>query len=408
MSTKATIEALDAFRTRVRTWLVENATFAPAEMSAEQQHAAGRAWQKALADGGLAGLTWPSEFGGQGLSATEQQVFDEEAMAYELPTHAFMITLGMIAPTLVDLGTQEQKSRYLPQLLRGAELWCQLFSEPGAGSDIAGLQTKAVLDGDHWVINGQKVWTSRAHWADYGAILARTNPDVSKHQGITMFIVDMRAPGVTVRPLKVMTGESPFNEVFFDNVRIPVDAVIGQVDGGWTAAVTMLGHERVSLGSRRPPKNNSLSHDSITSVARRQGTEHDEGVRLELADFYAHERALALLIARLRQESDAGRSPGARGSITKLTGALQQRRAVDLLASVGGGVMTGWDSDDEAMRDLNFLVNLSPAPGIAGGTSEIQRNIIGERILGLPKEHDPSKGKPFRQIQVGTQTGAQA
>lgn len=402
-----TPESGENYRARVRAWLAEHAVFSPEEMSPEEQHAAGRRWQRSLAEGGYAGITWPTEYGGQGLGTAEQQIFDEEAMAYELPGHAFMITLGMIAPTLIDLGTEEQKLRYLPQLLNGTELWCQLFSEPGAGSDIAGLQTKAVREGDEWVLNGQKVWTSRAHWADYGAILARTNPDVPKHQGITMFIVSMKAPGVTVRPLKVMTGESPFNEVFFDNVRIPADAVIGEVDAGWTSAVTMLGHERVSLGSRRPPVTNSLSHESITALARRVGSEHEEGVRLELADFYAHERALALLITRLRQETAAGIKSGARGSITKLTGAMQQRRAVDLISAISGAALTAWDSDDDATRDVNFLVNLSPAPGIAGGTSEIQRNIIGERLLGLPKEHDPSKGKPFRVLQVGTQTGAQ-
>lgn len=394
---------LETFRLEVRAWLAENAQFSPDEMTQEEQHAAGRQWQRLQADGGYAGLTWPVEYGGRGLTAAEQQIFDDEATAYELPGHAFMITLGMIAPTLVDLGTHEQKARYLPQLLSGEELWCQLFSEPGAGSDIAGLQTKAVLEGDEWVINGQKVWTSRAHWADFGAILTRTDPDAPKHQGITMLIVDMKAPGVTVRPLKVMTGESPFNEVFFDNVRVPRDAVIGEVNAGWKSAVTMLGHERVSLGSRRPSKSKSLSHEALTDAVRAAGVEHDDGVRLELADFYAHERALSLLIARLRQESDAGIAPGARGSITKLTGALQQRRAVELLDSALGSSLTAWDAEDGERRDLNFLVNLSPAPGIAGGTSEIQRNIISERLLGLPKEHDPSKGLPFRQMPVGMQ-----
>lgn len=396
-------ESVEEFRQRARAWLESLDSEPVDELPPEEQLAKSRVFQRALHEAGFAGITWPVEYGGQGLSTAHQQAFDEEATRFELPTHAFMITMGMCAPTLVDLGTHEQKKRYLPKLLAGEELWCQLFSEPDAGSDIAGLRTRAVLEGDEWVINGQKVWTSRAHWAELGALLARTDPDQPKHQGITMFIVDMKHPGVTVRPLRVMTGESPFNEVYFDNVRIPKDAVIGQVNEGWKAAVTMLGHERVSLGARRPAKNNSLSYDALARLAHRLGVAQDPGTRRKLAEFYAQEQALALLVSRFRQETEVGRPPGPRGSITKLTGSTQQKRAVALLGEIAGPSLTAWDADDEFGTELAFRINMSPAPGIAGGTSEVQHNIIGERVLGLPKEPQMDKGVPYRDVAVGNQ-----
>lgn len=396
-------EAVEEFRQRARSWL-ESLELEPLDdLPPEEQLAKSRVFQRQLHEAGFAGITWPVEYGGQGLTTAEQQAFDEEAVQFDLPTHAFMITMGMCAPTLVDLGTHEQKARFLPKLLAGEELWCQLFSEPGAGSDIAGLRTRAVLDGDEWVINGQKVWTSRAHWAQYGALLARTDPDQPKHQGITMFIVDMAHPGVTIRPLKVMTGESPFNEVYFDNVRVPKDAVIGTVNEGWQAAVTMLGHERVSLGSRRPAKANALSYDALVRLARRLGVAEDQGIRRQLAEFYAQEQALALLIHRFREETEAGRPPGPRGSITKLMGSTQQKRAVALLGEIAGPSLVAWDPDDEYGTELAFRVNMSPAPGIAGGTSEVQHNIIGERVLGLPKEPQADKGVPYKDLAVGMQ-----
>ncbi len=222
--------------------------------------------------------------------------------------------------TILEVGTDAQKQRFLPKMLRGEEIWCQLFSEPGAGSDVASLQTSAVRDGDEWVLNGQKVWTSGAQYSDYGAILARTDPAKPKHEGISMFIVDMHAPGVTVRPLKVATGHSPFNEVFFDNVRLPAEAIIGEENKGWAAAVVMLRHERIAIGTMGSSRTSPLAFDSLRDLAAGLGRTSDQGVRRELAELYAHGRAMQLFALLLRQETQAGRPPGARGSIAKLAG----------------------------------------------------------------------------------------
>ena len=228
-----------------------------------------KAFQAKLYDAGFAGITWPKAYGGQGLTGAEQIAWSQESRDYDLPNGAFFIGLSMPGNTLLELGTEEQKKRYLPKMLRGEEIWCQLFSEPGAGSDVASLQTTAVRDGDGWVLNGQKVWTSGAQFSDYGAIIARTDPTKPKHNGISMFIVDMHAPGVTVRPLKVATGHSPFNEVFFDNVRIPADALIGEENKGWDAAVVMLRHERIAIGMMGSSRTSPLGFRLAAGPGRR-------------------------------------------------------------------------------------------------------------------------------------------
>ncbi|MCP2252568.1 Acyl-CoA dehydrogenase [Prauserella aidingensis] len=407
---RATGPRTDGFRRRVRDWLAEHAPSgddrvpeASESAPTEEQLAAARRFQAALYDAGLAGITWPVEYGGQGLSAAEQQVFHEEAAGYDLPTGVFLISMGMCGPTLVDLGTHEQKTRYLPPLLRGEEIWCQLFSEPGAGSDVASLQTRAVRDGDSWVVNGQKVWTSGAQYADFGALLARTDPDVVKHRGLTMFVVDMRAPGVTVRPLQDMTGAAPFNEVYFDDVRIPADAVIGEVDAGWSAAVTMLGHERVSIGGAVRRRYDPMTFANLREAARARGVADDPVVRAELAELYAAERKLALFNSRLRQQSDAGIAPGARGSVAKLAGAQLLWQAVRVAGLVVGPRAIAWDPTDASGDELALAINATPASSIAGGTNQIQRGILGDRVLGLPKEPRVDRDVPFRELRVGTQ-----
>ncbi|HEY3981633.1 MAG TPA: acyl-CoA dehydrogenase family protein, partial [Streptosporangiaceae bacterium] len=259
-------QSAEDFRGRARDWLEANAPRrGPDGMEEDARGQATiadqQAFQAKLYEAGFAGITWPVEYGGQGLTNAEQIAFSSEARNYSLPTGAFVIGLGMPGPTILELGTEAQKQRYLPPMLRGEEIWCQLFSEPGAGSDVASLQTRAVRDGDGWVLDGQKVWTTLAHLSDFGAVLARTNPDVPKHQGLTMFVVDMHAPGVEVRPLRDMTGRAPFNEVFFEGVRLDGDSVIGQVDAGWRAAVTMLGHERVSIGTTVARRSDPLAFD---------------------------------------------------------------------------------------------------------------------------------------------------
>ncbi|WAL69207.1 acyl-CoA dehydrogenase family protein [Amycolatopsis cynarae] len=392
-----------SFRTRVRDWLAANVPETDPQAPVPEMLKTAKRFQAALYDAGFAGITWPAEYGGGGLTAAEQQIFHEEAAAYDLPTGVFMISMGMCGPTLVDLGTHEQKARYVPPLLRGEEVWCQLFSEPGAGSDVASLQTRAERDGEGWVINGQKVWTSGAQHADYGALLARTDPDQPKHKGLTMFIVDMHAPGVTVRPLRDMTGRAPFNEVYFDGVRLPADAVLGGVGGGWAAAVTMLGHERVSIGGSVRRRYDPLAYRNLVALARELGRLDDPLVRAELAALYAAERALSLFNARLRQEADAGSPPGARGSVAKLSGAELLWRATRVAGLIAGMHAAAWDPASTAGEELAVAINATPSSSIAGGTNQIQRNIIGDRILGLPREPAADRDIPFRHLRVGTQ-----
>jgi alkylation response protein AidB-like acyl-CoA dehydrogenase len=371
-------------RETVRKWLVEHVPPPRADASEAEMLADARAFQTALHDAGLAGITWPREYGGQGLGQAEQQVFAEEAAGHDLPVAPFIIGMGMCGPTLVDLGTSAQKQRYLRPLLRGEEIWCQLFSEPGAGSDVAGLSTRAVADDEGWLLSGQKVWTSVAQWADFGAVLARTDPGSHRHAGLTMFVIDMHQPGVTVRPLVDMTGNAPFNEVYLDDARVGSDAVIGEVGQGWTAAVTMLGHERVSISGLRQRRSAGLTYAALAASARSRGSVADPAVRAALADLYVQERVVELFNARMRQETAAGRPPGARGSVGKLAAALLLRQAVDVAGEVAGADAVGWT--DEAGDDLARGIVSAPASSIAGGTNEIQRSIIGERVLGLPRE----------------------
>ena len=394
------------FRIRARAWLEANAPRRASAGDADgEPGAAGIAEQKAfqakLYDAGFAGITWPREYGGQGLTNAEQIAFSQEARDFALPVSAFIIGLGMPGPTILELGTEEQKKRYLPKLLRGAEIWCQLFSEPAAGSDVASLITTAARDGDEWVLNGQKVWTSGAQYSDFGAVIARTDPTVPKHAGITMFIVDMHSPGVTVRPLKVATGAAPFNEVFFDQVRLPADSVIGEVNKGWAAAVVMLRNERVAIGTLSAPRMSPLAYDSLSRVAARLGRGTDPGLSRRLAELYARERAVRLFAQLLREEAMAGSDPGPRGSVAKLAGAELGMFAAEVAGQVLGPAAVGFESDD--VRAVVTAIIAVPGGSIAGGTNEIQRNIIGERVLGLPKDPGVDRNTPFNQLRVGTQ-----
>jgi len=399
----------DDFRARARAWLAANAprrAAADDEAEAESRGqdaviAEQKAFQAKLHAAGFAGITWPAEYGGQGLTGAEQIIWSQESRDFELPTGVFFIGLSMPGNTLVELGTEAQKRRYLPKMLSGEEIWCQLFSEPGAGSDVASLQTSAVRDGDGWVLNGQKVWTSGAQYSDFGAILARTDPTKPKHNGISMFIVDMHAPGVTVRPLKVATGHSPFNEVFFDNVRLPADALIGEENKGWDAAVVMLRHERIAIGTMGSSRTNPLAFDSLRDLAAGLDRTADQGVRRELAELYARGRAVQLFALLLREETQAGRPPGARGSVAKLAGSDLGRFAGNVAADVLGDQIAGFDADELAAVTTSIIA--APGSAIAGGTSEIQRNIIGERVLGLAKDPGVDRATPFNQLRVGTQ-----
>jgi alkylation response protein AidB-like acyl-CoA dehydrogenase len=396
-----------AFREEARAWLRANAPAkssdageAPdiASMSVAEQDAHERAelaraaaWQRQVCDGGWAGITWPKEYGGRGGTSLQHTIFAEELAAFDAPTNQlFYINIGMVGPTLIAHGTEEQKARHLPAILRGDEIWCQLFSEPGAGSDLAGLNTRARRDGDGWRVNGQKVWTTGARLAQYGALLARTDGSVPKHRGLTFFIVDMSSPGVEVRPLRQITGDSHFNEVFLTDVWLPGDAVVGDVGDGWRVANTMLLSERGSFGDR-----DTSDFDEAVEIARERGRLGDSAVRQELAAIYGRDQVLRLLRLEARTALSKGTSAPMIASVSKLiAGARNGRMArlgLDLLGAEG--LVAGPDGFHGGVWQHHFL--MAPVGRIAGGTDEVQKNILGERFLGIPREPRHDKDVAF-------------
>ena len=403
---------LAEFRQRVREFMAEHAPKRVARSDDDDEASmlettgadlqTQKRFQAALADAGLAGLTWPKPWG-PGLTAEHQRVFNEEAAAYELPTAVYTIGLGMVIPTIIEFGTDEQRQRYVAKALRGEEIWSQLFSEPGAGSDVASLQTRAERDGDEWVLNGQKVWTTGAQLSDFGAIIARSNPDNPKHRGITMFIIDFKAPGVEVRPLRQMNGGSGFNEVFFTDVRIPDANRIGDVDDGWRCAIAMLMNERVAIGSGGGgPRGGGVR--PLIELARRRGRLDDPVIRQGLADVYIRSRIMGFIGQRTRAAVKAGKAPGPEGSIGKLAGAQLASLTSSLGTAIAGAGGQAWEASNPRDGRWAGAVLSAPASRIAGGTDEVQRNIIGERVLGLPKEPQVDRDIPFKQLKVGTQS----
>jgi alkylation response protein AidB-like acyl-CoA dehydrogenase len=376
---------------------------APADPTADTILAAVKKYQAALFDAALAGLTWPKAYGGQGLPNIYQQAFNEEAAGYDLPLLPLTIGFGMCGPTILAVGTEVQKQRYIRPLLRADEIWCQLFSEPGAGSDVASLQTRAVLDGDEFVVSGQKVWTSGAHYADFGALLARTDLDVPKHRGLSMLIVDMHSPGISARPLRQMNGGANFNEVFFDGVRVPADNVLGQINQGWSAAITMLMNERVAIGAGGSLRRVGGGVRALMTLARARGLNGDPVVRQRLADLYIRQRVQDYVGLRIQSAVRAGRAPGPEGSIAKLAGAELGKRMADVAVSIAGLAGQAWHPADRHGNRWSVMVTAAPGGSLAGGTNEVQRNIIGERVLGLPREPQVDRDVPFRDLLVGTQ-----
>ncbi|HWH31385.1 MAG TPA: acyl-CoA dehydrogenase family protein, partial [Egibacteraceae bacterium] len=362
-----------------------------------------RETQRVLAEDGWAAPQWPREFGGRGCSLVELMIWAEEKAAFHLPVGVFEIGLAMCGPTIMAHGTDEQRARYLPPLLRGDEIWCQLWSEPGAGSDLAGLSSRAERDdsGD-WVLNGQKVWTSGAHYAQFGLGVFRSNPDVPKHKGITCLIVDMSAPGVEVRPLRQITGDAHFNEVFFTDAVVPAANVVGEVDGGWGVARTLMMFERAAVGGMTSP---SRAIAPLLRLARRTvrdgGTAAEHAVlRQRLAELYIAGRLFDLTTARVRSALSKGGMPGTESSILKLAAAQLGTRAAETGLDVlgAGGALVGPDAP-EGGRWADALLG-APALHIGGGTDNIQRNIIGEQVLGLPREPSTDRDVPFRDLPV--------
>ncbi|MEU8242465.1 acyl-CoA dehydrogenase family protein [Actinoplanes missouriensis] len=358
-----------------------------------------RAWQAALYDAGFVGVTWPESSGGRGGTPMQQAIVDQEMSRLGLPALINLIGIGMCGPTVIMHGSEEQKQRYLKRLLRADDLWCQLFSEPAAGSDLAALRTRAVRgdDGD-WRVSGQKVWTTLAHLADYGILLTRTDPDVPKHRGLTMFVVDLKAPGVTVRPLRQMNGEAHFNEVFFDDVLIPDAERLGAVGDGWTVALTTLMNERLSLGGGGTaigPKPETVARHVATRIGA-LSADRQALARQELGRGYV--AALGARYTGYRQLSKLSRGelPGPEASAGKLSGTRSARDLADLAVRVLGGdarVATTRDGDGVWQNAQAVM----PGMAIAGGSDQVLRNIIGERVLGLPAEPRADKGLTFRE-----------
>lgn len=384
-----------AYRERVRVWLAEHAP-AFQETKVDQRHHEGyvewcRRWQRALYDGGWAGITWPTEHGGQGGSPIQKAIFDEEVARYGLSVGAFTLALGTCGPAVIAGGTAEQQQRYLPPILRGEHIWCQLFSEPGAGSDLASLSTRARRDGDEWVVDGQKVWTSGAHHADYGLLFARTDPDVPKHRGLTLFVVDMNTPGIEVRPLRQITGEAHFNEVFLTEVRLPGDAHVGPVDEGWRVALTALASERNALGTGII---RTVETDDLVDLARRQGRLDDPLIRQRIARHHTRAHLLRLLAHRAQTALSQGRELGPESSVAKLAFGTHVEAATALVVDLLGpaGVL---DSEEASEFCAQF------GPRLGGGTEQIQRNVLAERVLGLPREPAVDRDTPWSATRTG-------
>jgi alkylation response protein AidB-like acyl-CoA dehydrogenase len=397
-----------AYRAKVRGWLEQHKDAAPEPRStragAEDADylAARRAWQGKLAEGGLAGVTWPHEFGGQGLGPIEQVIVNQELGRAGVPGILDVIGLGMLGPCLIAHGTGEQKSRHLGPMLHGDEVWCQLFSEPAAGSDLAAVQTRARAEDDgSFVLNGQKVWTTNAQFSAYGLLLARTNPDVPKHKGMTMFIVPMDAPGVTVRGLRQISGEAEFNEVFFDDVRVGPEMVVGGVDNGWGTALTVLMYERltIGLGSEGMGYNPQRFARALASdpVAVK-----DKSVRKAIGEIGTDLLALRFASYRTLSALSQGQIPGPESGLAKVTTVNAAIAAGDLIADVLGP--DALDDDSEWAYMISFLPGLKSA----GGTEQILRNTIGERVLGLPPEPRLDKGIPFSELRAKEKEGAAA
>jgi alkylation response protein AidB-like acyl-CoA dehydrogenase len=384
----------EAVRQELRTWLAANmppayASDAFEERSAEDRFEIQLAWQKQLHQGNWVGIHWPQEYGGRGATILEQVIYSEEMARVHAPGIANMLGVMLVGPTLIHWGTEDQKKRFIPKILSAEEIWCQGYSEPGSGSDLASLQTRAVEDGDFFVINGQKVWTSFAHRADWCILLVRTDPTAPKHHGITYLLVNMKTPGITVRPLVQVTGDAEFNEVFFEDVRVPKTNIVGEQNRGWQVAVTTLMFERanIGMGFQLEPVMRQLI--DLSKRVSYNGTPawEDEAVRQRLMQLLIEVHALKYNGYRQLTRQLRGAPPGPEGSLAKLAGSEVNLRiaqfAMELLgpySQLALGSPYALDSGKWSRRALAARLMT-----IAGGTSEIQRGIIGERVLGLPK-----------------------
>jgi alkylation response protein AidB-like acyl-CoA dehydrogenase len=386
-------EREEAFRKEVRGWLethlpedLRGRAFAASRADVNEVRRL-RAWQKTMYEAGYVGMDWPREFGGRGATLVEQIILFQEMARAESPQLVNRGGVSMLGPTLMRHGTPAQQKRFLRNILTADELWCQGFSEPNAGSDLANLQTRAVRNGDHFVVTGQKVWTSMAHVADWCFLLVRTDPAAPRHKGISFLLVDMRSPGIAIRPLRQITGEAEFNEVFFDGVRVPAEHLVGRLHEGWAVAITTLAYERDLLTFIRHISLRNALH-RLVRLVREQGKGGDRLVRQKIAELWIGERALELNGYRSLTRILRGGQPGPEGSTSKLFWSqLDQELALTATQVIGPYSQiahgSAWAPDD---GQWEFYELLARGSGIRAGTSEILRNILGERVLGLPKD----------------------
>jgi alkylation response protein AidB-like acyl-CoA dehydrogenase len=384
----------DAFRQHVRAWLRSRL---PVKRDTLQ---ARRAWHKQLLEAGFVGIGWPREYGGQDARPMQQAILNEEMVKAGAPPHASGPGMSLVAPTLFALGSEQQKRQYLPRILTAEDLWCELYSEPNAGSDLASLQTAAVRENDHYVVNGQKIWTSGAFTSDLGILLARTNPNVPKHQGISYFVVDMHTPGIEVRPLRQITGDAEFCEVFLTNVRIPAENLIGQEGEGWRGAQTTLSYERggntLSTATSR-----QMALERLVRTCRQTGAIDDPVVRNKLGRMLVDVSVMRSAGLRILSTLEKGQRPGAESSVQKLSSSEMEKQHQELYQEILGtyGQLADSLPDGYRVHQTGSTITGEPIPDnwlfpyawsraltILAGTSEIQRNIIGERVLGLPRE----------------------
>lgn len=394
------------FRQQARSWINNHAPhyltkelnrmgFAGRRFKSYDFIAEARDWQKKKATAGWAALSWPTEYGGRNASQIEQAIWRQEEGLFSKLSSLFTIGMGMCAPTLISYASESDKQRYLPLLASGEEIWCQLFSEPRAGSDLAGIHTRAVKDGDEWVVNGHKIWTSGAQYSDFGILLTRSDPSVPKHKGLTYFFLDMKSPGIEIEPIKQMSGGTDFCEVHLTDVRIPDSQRLGDIGKGWSVALTTLMNERLSIGAKMPTGFDELFQ--LMQLLEQYGQVSDQQ-RVKLAEQFVVDSGLQYTSARILSALSQGQTPGSEASIGKLVAgkAMQNAmsEALDMIAASG----LPPSRFGELQERIEAMFFRSAATRVEGGTDEILRNIIAERVLGLPPEIRMDRDKPFKEL----------
>lgn len=409
-TTEATdLEPVDEFAARASAWLAEHMPPLGDGWNdrSDARRERERDLQARLWEGGFAGICFPQEYGGLGLTTAHQRAFTSASAPYDMPFSLNVPTLGILAATLVEFGTHEQKLRHLPAILRGEELWVQFLSEPSGGSDLAGCLTRADRDGDVFVLNGSKIWSSAAYASDYAMCLARTNWDVPKHRGLTMFIMKIHQPGVTVEQIRQVDGTLEFCQEFFDDVQIPATDVVGEVDDGWTVATRLLVHERMAVGGGSPYTSGaSIGHDSagvdttLIDLVRETGRTNDPTARQLLAEAHVRQQVAGQLVRRITQGMASGAMPPPAGSLMKLFGATNVMRRSEIGLELAGSSVVAWPAGEPTVGGQVGVTSLSrQGVSLGGGSNEIQRNIISERLLGMPRELAADREIPYRDVR---------